>query len=177
VSLNLVGEPILNALQNILANPSTGFNAGIVTCAGNLGLPTFIQLNWNLANSNNFYRAQVDPALADASGSIQYPFACLYIRQTNNENLTKFSQWAGKIQAIFEVTMSWTGIRGFPNPEAYMNCLEAVVLDVVNRVENQNWPNPITYNGSVLAKRGPLIYGAKNWRQTIGFSFVFEINQ
>lgn len=73
--------------------------------------------------------------------------------------------------------MSWTQIKGLQNHEAYANCVEDVVFDVINRVENQNWGKPLTYNGQVQCKRGPLIYGAQNFKQVIGFSMMFQVDQ
>jgi hypothetical protein len=120
---------------------------------------------------------QIDPLLVEKSGIMTYPFCCLYVRESANTNIQKFNQFSGQVRCVFDVYLSWIPIKGLQNFDAYPNCVEDVVFDVINRELNQDWAMPVVYNGMAQARRGPVIYGAQNWKQQIGFSFVFEVHQ
>lgn len=174
--LNRVSHQVLTAVYNRLSDQSSGFNIGLSTAAAVYGIsPTFAQIDWS-PQSSNFYIAQIDPELLEKSGILRYPFACLYIKESGETNDQKFNQFSGLIRCIFEVHMSWGQIKGLQNHEVYANCIEDVVYDVINRVQNQNW-SPVVYNGQIQCKRGPLIYGAQNFKQVIGFSMLFQLHQ
>ena len=177
MALNQVSQQVLTAVYSRLSSATTGFNPGIATNASNYSLsPTFVQIDWS-AQSSNFYFAQIDPELLEKSGILRYPFACMYIKESAQTGTQKFNQFSGAIRCILEVNLSWANIKGIQNTEAYPNCVEDVVFDVINRVENQNWGKPLVYNGGIQCKRGPLIYGAQNFRQVVGFSMLFELHQ
>ncbi len=175
--LNKISQRVLDAVYARLSDANTGFNVGIANNASNYGLsPNFIQIDWSSA-SQNFYFAQIDPALLETSGILKYPFACLYTKESAQTGEQRFNQFSGLIRCILEVNLSWTQIKGLQNHEIYSNCVEDVVYDVINRVENQNWGEPLVYNGGIQCKRGPLIFGAQNFRQVVGFSMLFGLHQ
>lgn len=170
-----ISQIVLSAVYNRLSNSTTGFNPGIVTNAANYGIPPFIQVDWS-PNSQNFLFGQVDPALLDETGILSYPFTCLYIKESAQTGEQRFSQFSGLVRCIFEVHLSFIPIRGQQNFESYCNCVEDVVIDVINRIPNQNWGKPLVYNGSIQAKRSQLSFGAQNWKQIIGFSMLFNVH-
>ena len=172
--LNLISEPVLNAIQSRLADPSIGFNPTLAAFASQLGLPTFVQLNFT-PQSQNFYRAQLDTSLMESSGILTYPFACLYVKESAQQNIQKFNEFSGQVQVVLEINLSFTSIRGTQNSEAYCNCVEATVMHVINTVNAQNW-SPLVYNGQARCRRGPLSFAATNWKQVCGFSFIFEVH-
>ena len=176
MSLNKVSQSVLSAISSVLGDQTAGFNPGIVANAPNYQLPTFVQLDFS-STSKNFLLSQVDPALIDETGILTYPFACLYIKESAQTNTQKFNQFSGQIRAILEVNLSWTNIKGLQNTEAYCNCVEDVVIDVMNRTTNQNWPFPVVYNGMIQTKRGSVLWGSQNFKQSIGFSMIFEVHQ
>ena len=177
MSLNAVSSQVVTQVYSRLSDPVGGFNPGIVANAANYNLPTnFIVVDWS-TSSANFVFGQVDPLLVEKSGIITYPWAALYIRESANTNIQKFNQFSGQVRCVFDVYLSWIPIKGLQNFDAYPNCVEDVVLDVINRVENQDWAMPVVYNGQIQSKRGPVIYGANNWKQQIGFSMIFEVHQ
>ena len=165
-------------MYNRLSDPVAGFNPGIAANSANYGLnSTFAQLNFNTATTQNFWFAQIDPDMLEASGILTYPFGCLYIKESANTNIEKFHQFSGLVRCVFELNFSWTPIKGMQNFEAYPNCVEDVVFDVINRVENQNWMEPLVYNGGIQCRRGPVLFGANNYKQQLGFGMLFELNQ
>ena len=175
--LGKISQRVLDAVYNRLSNTTTGFNAGIVANAPNYGLsPNFIEVDWT-GQSQNFFLAQVDPALLEGTGILKYPFVCLYIKESGNTNDQKFSQFSGVVRCVLEVQLSWRPIKGLQNHEAYANCVEDVVYDVINRLENQDWGKPLVYNGGIQCKRGPLLFGAQNFKQAVGFSMLFGLHQ
>lgn len=176
MALNKVSQEVIDAVLTRLSDVA-GFNAGILTQAAVYGLPTdFVLVDWTVT-SNNFVLGQITPDQLELSGILTYPFVCLYILETAQQGLQKFSQFSGAVRCIFDVYLSWRQIRGIHNFEAYVNCVEDVVFDVINRVGNQNWPNPLVYNGGISSKRGPLQFAGENFRQRVGFSMMFEVHR
>ena len=174
--LNKVSQQVLTAVLSRLADQISGFNSGMSTNAGIYGIDTsYISIDWS-SSSTNFYIAQVDPDLLEKTGLVKYPFACMYIKESGSTGDQKFTQFSGLVRCVLEFHMSWKQIKGLQNHEVYANCVEDVVYDVVNRVENQDW-SPLTYNGQIQCKRGPLVYGAENFKQVVGFSMMFQVNQ
>lgn len=176
MALDKVSQRVLDAVYARL-NASNGYNAGIAAQAVNYSIdPATMQLDFS-PTSQNFYFDQIDTDLLERSGAIKYPFGCLYILESAQTNTQKFVQFSGVVRCIFEINLSWIQIRGIQNREIYSNCVEDVVIDVINRVENQNWGKPLVYNGQIQSKRGPSIFGAQNYKKKIGFSMIFELHQ
>ena len=177
MALNKVSQAVLQQVYSRISDPDTGFNPGLVTNAVVYGLsPTFINIDWS-STSTNFYFGQIDPELLEKSGLVKYPFACMYIKESQQTGTQKFNQFSGAVRCILEMHMSWGQVKGIQNFEAYPSCVEDVVFDVMNRVANQNWAYPAVYNGQIQCKRGPLLFGGNNFKQAIGFSMLFEVHQ
>ena len=177
MALDKVSQRVLDAVYARLAAVSNGYNAGIAAQAPNYSLAaTAMQLDFS-ASSQNFYFDQIDSEMLEKSGAIKYPFACLSILESAQTNEQKFTQFSGAIRCVFEVNISWVPIRGTQNREIYSNCIEDVVIDVINRVDNQNWGKPLVYNGQIQCKRGPTVFGAQNYKKKIGFSMIFGLHQ
>lgn len=174
--LDKVSQRVLDAVYTRLS-AANGYNAGIAAQAPFYGInASTMQLDFSAA-SQNFYFDQIDSESLEKSGTIKYPFACLYILESAQTNEQKFAQFSGAIRCVFEVNISWVPIRGTQNREVYSNCIEDVVIDVINRVDNQNWGKPLVYNGQIQCKRGPTVYGAQNFRKKVGFSMIFGLHQ
>lgn len=177
MALNKVSQRVLDAVYARLSDPTSGFNPRFVTNAGIYGIsPTFFQIEW-AGTSQNFFFAQVNPDMLEQTSIFKYPMANMFIQESGHTGVERFHQFSGIIRCIFEVWLSWKNIRGKQNHEIYANCVEDVVYDVIQRVENQNWPNPLVYNGDIQCRRGPLTFAAENFRQRVGFSMLFQIHQ
>lgn len=178
MALNTVSKRAIDGVSARLSHAATGFNAGIVAQAPTYGItPTnFVQIDWT-SQSHNFVFGQINPDLLEQTGIITYPFACMYILESAQTGMQKFSQFSGIVRCIFEVWLSWRQIKGLQDHEKYPNCVEDVTFDVINRKENQNWTNPLVYNGGIQCKRGPLTFAGENFRQRVGFSMLFEVHQ
>jgi hypothetical protein len=170
-------QPIDQVLARLSANNTNGFNNGIAAQAPNYSLPSdFININFSLP-SVNFFLGQIDFDNQEISGYIAYPAASLYTLESANQNLEKFHQFSGAIRVIFEVAMSWDSMTGRGIPfEYYSNCIEDVVVNCINCLQNQNWASPVSYNGQIQCKRGPIIFAGNNLRQRIGFSMIFVVD-
>ena len=174
--LEKVSQRVLDAVYARLS-AANGYNAGIAMQASTYGLPAAsMQLDFT-ANSQDFYFDQIDSELLEKSGTIKYPFACLYIDESVHTGDQKFAQFSGAIRCIFEINVSWVPIKGTQGREAYSNCIEDVVFDVINRLDNQNWGKPLVYNGGIRCKRGPTTFGAKNYKKKLIFSMTFGLHQ
>ena len=174
--LGKVSSQVLDAVYARLS-ASNGYNAGIATQAPLYNLTaTSMQLDFS-SSSQNFYFDQIDSEMLEKSGTIKYPFACLYILDSMQTNEQKFTQFSGVVRCIFDVNISWVSIRGTQNREIYSSCIEDVVVDVINRVDNQNWGAPLVYNGQIQCRRGPTIFGAQNYKKRITFVMSFGLHQ
>lgn len=171
-----ISQQVLDAVYARLS-AANGFNAGIIAQAPNYSLPTnFISIDWSTA-SQNFYYDQIDSELLEKSGTIVYPFACLYIADSAHTGEQRFTQFSGLIRCVFEINLSWVPMRGMQNREIYSNCIEDVVIDVINRVDNQNWGKPLVYNGGVQCRRSPTVFGAQNYKKKLTFNLLFGLHQ
>lgn len=176
MALQKVSQKVIDAVYARL-NAADGYNAGITTQAPVYGISaSALQLDFS-ATSQNFYFDQIDSELLEKSGIIRYPFGCLYVLESIQTNDQKFNQFSGLVRCVFEVSISLVPIRGVLNRESYSNCVEDVVIDVINRVENQNWGHPLVYNGNIQCKRSPTTYSAQNYKKTVGFSMLFGVHQ
>lgn len=173
-----VSDVALDSVFSTISDLTTGFNPLFRQQAAVYGIPpTYAQFDFT-DTSKNFVRGQVDPDQYETSGEIGYPFGCLYVLESVNSNLTKFSTFSGMIRIIFDVYLSWGQIRGIPNFEKYCNCVESAVVSAMNTWTRQaSFTRPLSYNGSVQCRRGPAIFAGSNWRQKLGFSFVFQIDE
>ncbi len=173
-----VSDVVLDSVFSTLSNQSTGFNPLFRQQAPVYGIaPDYAQFNFT-DTSKNFVRGQVDPDQFEVTGEVGYPFGCLYILESANTNLTKFSTFSGMVRVIFDVYLSWGPIRGIPNFEKYCNCVESVVISSMNTWARQSsFMRPLAYNGSVQCRRGPATFAAENWRQKLGFSFLIEVDE
>lgn len=176
MALNKVSQAVQDAAFSRISDPVTGINPGIATNCALYSLPNFLTIDFS-ATSNNFFQCQIEPELFETSGIIKYPCAALYTLESAETNTQKFNQFSGTIRSILEINLSWAQIKGLQNFERYCNCLEDVVFDVYNRVANQNWPNPLVYNGQIQCKRGPARFGGNNFKQKIGFAAIFEVHR
>jgi hypothetical protein len=174
--LGKVSQQVLDAVYARLS-ASNGYNAGIAVQAPLYSLTAAsMQLDFS-SSSQNFYFDQSDSEMLEKSGTIKYPFACLYILDSMQTNEQKFTQFSGAVRCIFDVNISWVSIRGTQNREIYSSCVEDVVVDVINRVENQDWGKPLVYNGQIQCRRGPTIFGAQNYKKRITFVMAFGLHQ
>ena len=170
-----VSQSVIDAALVRLADPLTGFNPTWDAATAYYPGVDAGYFNTDFTDkSKNFVQAQVSPDFLEQSSIFSYPLLCLYVLESTNANTQKFNQFSGAVRLVLEGFLSWQNILGKQNYEKFGNCLESTVVDIFNRVENQNWPNPVVYNGHVTCKRGPVTMAGQNWRQRVGFSLLFE---
>lgn len=177
MALNKVSQRVTTAVYARLSSNTTGVNPGFVANAPNYGIPTtYLNIDWS-ATSKNFFLGQWSPDMFEQTSICTYPLTCLYILQSRQTGEQRFNQFSGNIQCVFDMWLSWKQITGRIPFENYVNCIEDVVIDVMNRVENQNWGKPLVYNGNIECRRGPLQFAAENFRQRLGFSMLFQVHE
>ena len=172
-----ISDVALDSVFDTFSNVETGLNPLWFQQAPLYGIsPTWAQFDFT-DDSDNFIRGQVDADQYETSGEINYPFACLYVLESANTNNIKFATFSGMVRVVLDVYLSWGPIRGIPNFEKYCNCMESTVVSAINTWTNQaSFTRPLAYNGQVQCRRGPAIFAGENWRQKIGFSFLFEVD-
>lgn len=173
-----VSQKVLDAAFSRISNVTTGLNPTWAAYAPTKGLSaTLINFDYTI-NSQNFFFAQLSPDLFEQTGILKYPCACMFILQSAQTGTQKFNKFSGAVQLVLELYLSWGDIKGNKiNFETHGNAVEAVLIDVFNRVENQDWGKPLVYNGGIRCKRGPLMFAGENWRQRIGCSLEFEVHE
>jgi hypothetical protein len=178
VAVTDISDKVLDAALARLAHATTGLNATWAAYAPTKGIPASL-INFDFTiDSQSFFLAQLDPDLLEQTGIIKYPCAYMYIPQSAHAGLQKFNKFSGAVQLVLELYLSWKDIKGNKLHFArYSNAVEAVVIDIFNRVENQDWGKPLVYNGMIKCRRGPLKFAGENWRQLVGFSLEFELHE
>lgn len=175
--LNKVSQSAVDAAFSRLSHATTGFNPTFATAAAVYGIPTnFVSFDFTDA-SQNFWFGQINPDLLEQTAIFKYPLACMYIQESGQTGTQKFNQFSGVVRVIVEVYLSWKEIKGKHNFEKYCSCVEDTMIDVFNRVENQDWSYPVVYNGGIQCRRGPLSFAAENFRQRVAFSLLFEVHR
>jgi hypothetical protein len=170
-------QKVITQILALLQDPVRGFNVSVLQKAPLFSIPTdFIKLDFG-TKSANFFLGQVDPTILEESGIINFPMACLYILEYQQTNSQKFSGISGIVRCVLDVYNSWTKITGLQNFDKYAHCVSSVVLGIINRQDNQVWTQPVTYNGNIQVKRGPVTLGGKNYVQQVSFSMIFEVNE
>lgn len=176
IPLYQVSNLVADAVFSRISDPNTGINPLFRQCATLLGIdPYFLNFDFS-PTSSNFYRAYVDPVELDVSGIVTYPFGCMYTLESAQDNHQKFTIFSGLVREVVDIYLSWTEIRGINDFEVYTHCVENAMISFANGTANQNFGKPITYNGNIQCKRGPLTFAAENWRQKVGFSLMFRID-
>ena len=174
---NQVSAQVLTAVYERLSDVTTGFNQGMIDQLQLYNFTdNFAVIDWS-EGSSNFCFDQIDPSDLDKSGAITYPFVCLYILDSLQAGLQKFSQFSGPIRCVLDITLAWNSLSKLYDRERFSNCVEDVMFDVINRLDNQNWGAPLVYNGGIKCRRGPVVSGASNWKKRLTFSMTFEIHQ
>lgn len=159
-----------------LSDVATGFNPLFQQQAVQYQIPpTFAQFNY-AASSTNFVLGQINPDMLEQTGIFKYPFSCLYVLESGEDQHQKFNTFSGVVRVIYDVYLSWGSIKGIFDFEKYCNCVESVVVNIANGLDNQDWHKPVTYNGNIMCRRGPLTFAGENWRQKIGFSLMFRVD-
>jgi hypothetical protein len=177
MAVDQISQRALTAVFARLSTTSNGYNAGIAAQAPLYGLTaSTMQLDFS-PTSQNFYFDQIEAEDMEKTGTITYPFACLYVRDSVQTNEQKFTKFSGAVRCLLDVNLSWVAVRGTQNREAYSNCVEDVVIDVINRLDNQNWGKPLVYNGNIQCFRGRTVFGARNFVKKISFAMIFGVHQ
>lgn len=173
-----ISDKVLDAALARISHASTGLNATWAAYAPTKGLSaSLINFDYTI-DSQNFFLAQINPDLFEQTGILRYPCACLYVLESAQTGTQKFNKFSGVVQLVMELYLSWGDIKGNKiHFDRQCNAIEAVLVDVFNRVENQNWGKPLVYNGMIRCRRGPLSFAGENWRQRIGCSLVFEVHE
>ena len=175
--VNTTSQRILTAVYTRLSASVGGLNANFAAKAATYGIPaTYLLIDWT-ATSQNFFYAQADGDLLDATNAVKYPLCCLYILESAPTNEQKFTQFSGLISCIFDVWLSWKSMRVLQVQEAYAGCVEDSVFDAINRLDAQNWGKPLVYNGQISCRRGPLRMAGENLRQQVGFRMLFGLHE
>lgn len=171
-----VSDLALKATFTRISHPVLGFNPLFAQQAVVYGIsPGFAQFDFS-TRSHDFCFGQISPDLLEETGFIKYPFSCMYVLESGQTGSQKFTTFSGVVRIIYDVYLSWTKITGLFDFEVYANCVESAVISVANEVQNQDWGKPLVYNGGVQCRRGPLSFAGENWRQKVGFSFMFEVH-
>jgi hypothetical protein len=181
MSVLQISDLAVQAIYNRLSHPTTGFNATFVENATAHGIPAdYISIDFDPQTTKNFAFAYLEPDAIEQSMTASFPFATLYCMESDNlrGDPQKFSSFSGIVRIVFEVFLSWKPILGKAvRFDRYGSCVESAVVDVINRVENQNWGHPLAYNGNIQCRRGPLQFAAENWRQRISFSIIVGVHK
>lgn len=176
MSVTQITKAVRDAIYSRLSNPVNGFNPLISTKCSQYGISPY-SIDFSTM-SKNFFFGQIDAEALEQSGIFSYPFISVYGLEAicQEGDAQKFSKFSGQVRVLMDVWLSWKSMRGLQDYEVHGDAVEEVVIDVMNRENNQNFLKPLVYNGNVAVRRYPLRLAGENWRQRINFSFIFGVH-
>ncbi len=160
----------LNALQERLSDPATGFNANLAAAASIYDVNAFA-VDWS-ATSSNFMIGQVDPNLLESSSSFTYPFVTIDTAAVTDDGRVVSAVFAGNIALIVEVHIAQE-TEDFPRllVPLGMAVEDAFFATVNNQDELGVWMSArLTYNGKWTLQKSSIQQAGNNWRRTLRFT-------
>jgi hypothetical protein len=131
-------------------------------------------IDWTLG-SDNFFFGRLSPALLEQSTPFRYPLLTIdTLRSQNNPRGIKVTEFGGQVSAVIDVHLSWTedsAIQDFASwADAFEDALYATMNDDTAFVGGN-----VIYNRDISVNRGPIVFGAQNWRQSLSCPVSFLV--
>lgn len=168
---------IISALcrQQVYARLNASFNTTLATVAPTYGVQPFVIDFATVPNSINFFYGKLRREDIERSGVQKGSIIALYTEKSANRNLQKATLFAGPVLVGIDIHMSFRGGKANQDFEAMPDALEDVMLQVMNARNTQNWGMAVVYNGQIGMDRGPVEFGAENWKKTLQFTMQFDV--
>ena len=173
--MSQIANNIRYAIRTRLADVTTGFNSILAGVAAGYGItqPEKFFLDFG-PDLKGFVEGNLTPDDLENSSPAHYPFGFLYAVETRNENLRKFNTFSGRVTFSFDYWLSWRNEKALRDFENFGDCVEDVVVSIMNTTDFLEWGSIATYNGDVTLTRGKIEMQGEHWRQLLAFQFVFE---
>lgn len=159
----------------LFARLSRVFNDRLQALSADYGVQPFT-IDFNaVPKSSSFFFGRLDPVDIEESSVFRYPFMCVYTRQSANQTRQKPATFSGVVNAGVDIHLTWLQSAANQDFETLADCVEETVIGIMNDLTTQNWGQGIIYSGQIGCDRGMVTTGAKNWRQKLTFTMVFEV--
>jgi hypothetical protein len=183
--LALISRAVRIATKNRLAHASTGFTPRLETelaTASFVAPPNFVLPIQFDGSGYNFFEADINPQDLDETSEVRYPFLTLFTPRSRNQNLEKFSLFAGPVAIQINVFASWMNESALPDFETFGDCVESAMYGTFNDQALRDWANiasipgqaNLVWNGNLAFERSRVIQAGENWLQSYSAQLAFE---
>lgn len=172
-----IADQVLTAVISRLSDSTSGFNATLQTAATDHGVDPF-SIDFDSERSTNFLIGYWSIANIDETGNQTYPLVAVYVVDESEgpTPFTKFHLFSGTVVIGIDVHLSYSQDHPPRDTEKLSSAVARTIIDILNRDQNQNWGNEISYNGNIECHRTPISYGANNWLKTLNCRAVFQVD-
>lgn len=167
-----ISRAVRDAIKAQLSDAVNGFNVNLAAIASSYGVAAF-EVDWS-DTSTNFIMGRIDPDMVEETSPFSYPLLTIDTENSTHDNFVKFAEFAGKVTAIIEVTLSWEQGQTIPDFASYADAVEDAMFKSMNNQAFQAWPSGVLYNGITDMSRGRIIEAGENWRQQLPFVAAFR---
>lgn len=159
-----------------LKDPIGGFNPLMQAICAEEGV-TAVPINFE-PKSPNFFFAQFEKVddLLKSGTPMKYPVMTIYTTSSGNANIQKFNKFSGLIAVGVDYWVSWKQARALSDFEIWGDLFEEVVVDVMNRENNQTFGGSLVYNGTIAGSRKPVTLEGENWQQKFTVKLLFQVH-
>ena len=176
-----ISKLVRDRIQAMLADPVYGFNAQLAAIAPPYGVVAF-QIDWPAHTNWAFGRISPDileavdavPEISDTSSALSYVFLTIDTSAETDRRITMESTFAGDVQAIIELTLSWEQSQTLPDFASWADACQAAIREALNSAAVQSAGMPLL-NPKWYATKGPILLGGANFRQSIQALPVFTV--
>ena len=158
-------------MSNILADPSSGFNAVMGSLCDTYNIEPFT-IDFGPA-SRNFFQGWYGPTVLDETSNVKYPVMCLYTVKSQNTNQEKFRLFSGSVMMGLDVYLTFRKSSAPQDTETLGDAVESTMYTVF---DGDTAYGDVLYNGDLLIQKGPLQLGASNWIQLVSSKLTFDLN-
>jgi hypothetical protein len=160
-----------------LSDQDSGFNYWLSqACASQTPAPDPFEIDWT-DGSTNFWHSFTTPEDLDATSSPgDGPICLVYGRGLENQNLEKFTVFAGTVEIAVEFDLAWEGNPVPSDTESLADATDDAMFQTFNAQSYYaSFSDGVIWNGQLRCGRGPLRQSGPGWRQRLAYQLTFEV--
>lgn len=174
-----ISKKVRDASRLLLADPTIGINPKIATLAATYGVPTF---SFDFTSTSvNVVQGFV--SADDVEQTSEYIAPYLILRALSSADYTgtarvKSQIFSGEIVMQFEYILEFATTNVQPDTESLGDLIEDVMYQTFQSIPGQSFLNgySVLFPGAMTLQRQQVIQAGENWRQSLIFTAVFNLN-
>ena len=173
-----ISKRVREAVILRLADATDGLNARFAAIASAYGINDPSKYSIDFATgSKQFFQGFLGPDDIESTTPLKYPLVCLYSAGSSNQNLQKFTRFSGVVTIGLDIHVTWRKSSAMQSFEDLGDAFEDSVIGLLN---DPTWAAsygaPIAYNGEISFQKTPLVLEGENWRQSLLFRLIFQVD-